>query len=81
MFVYAGIFALQIWIAERVLLMEDHRQQSECRSAAELLFICGCGQVGRTVVDQLQRLEFPFVLIETNEGSYRELLNNKNPVI
>ena len=30
--------------------------------------ICGYGQVGRTVVDQLQRLEIPFVLIETNEG-------------
>lgn len=43
--------------------------------------ICGYGQVGRTVVDQLQRLEIPFVLIETNEGLYRELLNDKTPVI
>jgi voltage-gated potassium channel len=43
--------------------------------------ICGYGQVGRTVVDQLERLDIPFVLIETNEGLYRELLNDKTPVI
>lgn len=36
--------------------------------------VCGYGQVGRTVVDQLKRLEIPMVLIETNEGLYRELL-------
>src|ERR1700676_1733461 len=38
--------------------------------------ICGYGQVGRTVVDQLTRLEIPFVLIETNEGLCREFLKN-----
>jgi len=43
--------------------------------------ICGYGQVGRTVVDQLTRLEIPFVLIETNEGLCRELLNNNVLVI
>jgi hypothetical protein len=32
--------------------------------------ICGYGQVGRTVVDQPDRLKIPFVLIETNEGLY-----------
>ena len=32
--------------------------------------------MGRTVVDQLTRLEIPFVLIETNEGLCRELLND-----
>jgi TrkA-N domain len=30
--------------------------------------ICGYGQVGRTVIEQLARLHIPFVLIETNEG-------------
>lgn len=39
--------------------------------------ICGYGQVGRTVVDQLNRLKIPFVLIETNEGLCRELLKEK----
>lgn len=38
--------------------------------------ICGYGQVGRTVVDQLKRLEIPLVLIETNEGLCRELLKD-----
>ena len=32
--------------------------------------------MGRTGVDQLTRLEIPFVLIETNEGLCRELLND-----
>jgi voltage-gated potassium channel len=38
--------------------------------------VCGYGQVGRTAVDQLVRLKIPFVLIETNEGLYRELLKD-----
>ncbi len=36
--------------------------------------ICRYGQVGRTVVDQLDCLKIPFVLIETNEGLYHQLL-------
>ncbi len=43
--------------------------------------ICGYGQVGRMVVDQLTRLEMPVVLIETNEGLCRELLNDDVLVI
>ena len=91
MFVYAGVFALQIWIAERVLLTIFSRHGVEAwrtminevnvNRLNDHFIICGYGQVGRTVVDQLQRLEIPFVLIETNEGLYRELLNDKIPVI
>ena len=90
-FVYAGVFALQIWIAERVLLTIFSRHGVEAwrtminevnvNRLHDHFIICGYGQVGRTVVDQLQRLEIPFVLIETNEGLYRELLNDKIPVI
>src|SRR5712664_4606281 len=36
--------------------------------------ICGYGQVGRTVIEQLNRARIPYVLIETNEGLYRQLL-------
>jgi voltage-gated potassium channel len=90
-FVYAGVFALQIWIAERVLVTIFSRHGVEAWRTMvnevnvdrlrDHFIICGYGQVGRTVVDQLQRLEIPFVLIETNEGLYRELLNDKIPVI
>lgn len=91
LFVYAGVFAFQIWIAERVLLTFFSRQGTEAWKSMvneinvdrlqDHFIICGYGQVGRTVVDQLQRLEIPFVLIETNEGLYRELLNEGTPVI
>lgn len=91
LFVYAGVFALQIWIAERVLVTIFSRHGVEAWRTMvnevnvdrlrDHFIICGYGQVGRTVVDQLQRLEIPFVLIETNEGLYRELLNDKTPVI
>lgn len=91
MFVYAGVFALQIWIAERVLLTIFSRHGVEAwrtminevnvNRLNDHFIICGYGQVGRTVVDQLQRLEIPFVLIETNEGLYRELLTDKIPVV
>jgi voltage-gated potassium channel len=85
-FVYVGVFAFQIWIAERVLVTIFNRQDLEAwksmindANIAKLkdhFIICGYGQVGRTVVDQLTRLEIPFVLIETNEGLCRELLND-----
>jgi len=91
MFVYAGVFALQIWIAERVLLTIFSRHGVEAWRTMvnevnvdrlrDHFIICGYGQVGRTVVDQLERLDIPFVLIETNEGLYQELLNDKTPVI
>ncbi len=91
LFVYVGVFAFQIWIAERILLtIFSHQGMEAWRSMInevnverlrDHFIICGYGQVGRTVVDQLQRLEIPYVLIETNEGLYRELLSDRTPVI
>ena len=91
LFVYVGVFAFQIWIAERVLLTIFSQQGVEAWKAMvnelsvdrlrDHFIICGYGQVARTVVDQLQRMEIPFVLIETNEGLYRELLSDRTPVI
>ena len=91
LFVYAGVFALQIWIAERVLLTIFSRHGVEAwrsminevnvNRLEDHFIICGYGQVGRTVVDQLQKMDIPFVLIETNEGLYRELMTDKIPVI
>jgi voltage-gated potassium channel len=85
-FVYLGVFAFQIWIAERLLITIFSRQGMEVwksmvndvnlENVTDHFIICGYGQVGRTVVDQLSRLEISFVLIETNEGLYRELLKD-----
>lgn len=47
-FVYFGVFAFQIWVAERLLITVSNRHSVEAFS--------GYGQVGRTVVDQLTRL-------------------------
>jgi voltage-gated potassium channel len=90
-FVYLGVFGFQIWIAERVLVTIFSRHGMEAWKSmlndinidrlSKHFIICGYGQVGRTVVDQLNRFEIPFVLIETNEGLYRELLNDRVPVI
>jgi len=84
LFVYLGVFAFQIWIAERIFVtIFSHQGRETWKSmtneiSIEVLqdhfIVCGYGQVGRTVVDQLNRLKIPFVLIETNEGLYRELL-------
>lgn len=91
LFVLIGVFAFQLWIAERVAVTIFRRQGKEVwKSMANEVslervkghfIICGYGQVGRTVVDQLGRLEIPFVLIETNEGLYRELLQDGLMVI
>src|ERR1700722_16799737 len=90
-FVYVGVFAFQVWIAERVLVTIFNRQGVEAWRAMvndvsierlrDHFIICGYGQVGRTVVDQISRLKIPFVLIETNEGICRELLKEKILII
>src|ERR1700685_3811626 len=90
-FVYGGVFAFQIWVAERVAVTIFNRQGMEAwrtmvndvsiEKLRDHFIICGYGQVGRTVVDQLTHLEIPFVLIETNEGLYRELLKDGVMVI
>lgn len=91
LFVYIGVFAFQVWIAERVLVTIFNRQSVEAwRSMIndanivklrDHFIICGYGQVGRTVVDQLKRHEIRFVLIETDEGLCRELLKEGVMVI
>ncbi|MGA8765233.1 MAG: NAD(P)-binding protein [Candidatus Sulfotelmatobacter sp.] len=85
--VFVGVFAFQIWVAERVLITIFNRQGVEAwrtmvndvniDKLKDHFIICGYGQVGRTVVDQLSRLQIPLVLIETNEGLCRELLKDK----
>ena len=82
--VYGGVFAFQIWVAERVAVTIFNRQGMEAwrtmvndfsiEKLKDHFIICGYGQVGRTVVDQLTRLKIPFVLIETNEDLCREVL-------
>lgn len=82
--VYVGVFAFQIWVAERILVTIFRKQGKEAwklmvndanlEKVRDHFIICGYGQVGRTVVDQLDRLKIPFVLIETNEGLYHQLL-------
>jgi voltage-gated potassium channel len=91
LFVFVGVFAFQIWVAERVLITIFNRQSMEAwrtmvndvniDKLRDHFIICGYGQVGRTVVDQLTRLQIPFVLIETNEGLCRELLKDRILVI
>jgi voltage-gated potassium channel len=85
-FVFLGVFSFQIWIAERVLGVIFRRQGLEAwrfimneatiDKVEDHFIVCGYGQVGRTAIDQLSRLKIPFVLIETNEGLYRELLKD-----
>ena len=86
-FVYCGVFAFQLWVAERVAVTIFKRQGVEVwrtmvndlsiENLSNHFIICGYGQVGRTVVDQLKHLKIPFVLIESNEGLCRELLKEK----
>ena len=86
LFVYVGVFAFQVWIAERVLVTIFNRQSMEAwrsmindiniAKLGDHFIICGYGQVGRTVVDQLNRHDIPFVLIETDEGLCHQLMKD-----
>src|ERR1700691_4535339 len=90
-FVYCGVFGFQIWVAERVAVTIFNRQGMEAwrtmvndvsiERLNEPFDYLWLREVGRTVVDQLNRLEIPFVLIETNEGLCRELLKEKVLII
>jgi hypothetical protein len=90
-FVYVGVFTFQVWIAERVLVTIFNRQGVEAWKSMindvnigklrDHFIICGYGQVGRTVFEQLKRHEIPLVLIETDEGLCRELLKDGVMVI
>ncbi|MFA6456230.1 MAG: NAD(P)-binding protein [Bacteroidota bacterium] len=82
--VYGGVVVFQIWIVERLLTSIFNKEAKKIWSARvnELkisrlknhCIICGYGQVGRTVIDQLIKSKYPFVLIETNEGLCSELV-------
>jgi voltage-gated potassium channel len=86
-----GIFGFEIWFAERILLTFIGHQGKEAWKSMlnemnlerihDHFIICGYGQVGRTVIEQLNRSRIPFVLIETNEGLYRQLLHEGALVI
>ncbi len=91
LFVYIGVFAFQIWVAERILVTIFRKQGREAwklmvndanlEKMRDHFIICGFGQVGRTVVDQLDRMKIPFVLVETNEGIHHQLLQEGTPVV
>ncbi len=83
-FVSFGVFAFEIWFAERILLtFMGHQGREVWKSmlnemnlerVRDHFIVCGYGQVGRTLIGNLAAAKIPFVLIETNEGLYRQLL-------
>ncbi len=89
--VYVGIFFFQIWFIERILvnifsgelkiLWRKRMSEVTIAKLKDHYIICGYGQVGRTVVDELVKLGVPFVLIEINESLAKELLKEGINVI
>lgn len=89
--VFIGVFAFQIWFAERILLSFFGHQGREVwkgmlnefnlEKIKDHFIICGYGQVGRTVAEHLIQCKIPFVLIETEEGLYRQLLQEDMVVL
>ncbi len=91
LFVFGGVFFFQVWFAERVLSALFAREGLEVwamiknrldvAAIRDHFIVCGYGQVGRTVADQLRKALIPFVLIEIDEGLAKELRNEGFPVI
>jgi hypothetical protein len=82
LFVFMGVFAFQVWIAERVAVMIFSRHGTEVwksmmneislekvKGHCIICGICGYGQVGRTVMDQLNNLEIPLSSSKPTRGS------------
>src|SRR5260370_9538169 len=84
--VASGIFAFEIWFAERIILtFVGHHGREVWKSMLnemnlerirDLFIICGYRQAGRTEIEQLNRALIPYVLIETNDALYRQLLQD-----
>jgi len=78
-FVYAGVFTLQIWISERFLLTIFSRHGVEgwrtmvnevnVNRLRDRFIICGYGQVGHTIVDHLQRFDIPLASTPKSRSS------------
>ncbi len=89
--VYFGVLAFQIWFAERVLSIIFRKEGREAwrlmvndayiDKIRDHFIVCGYGQVGRTVVEQLDRMRIPHILIERDEGLYQQLLTERIPVV
>lgn len=89
--VYVGIFFFQVWFIERILvnifsgelkiLWRKRMSEVVISKLKNHYIICGYGQVGRTVVDELIKLNLPFVLIELNESIAKELIKEGLNVI
>lgn len=82
--VFTGVFFFQIWFAERILSaifapegMEAWvmiKNQLNVGTIRDHFIVCGYGQVGRTVVDQLRKAQIPLVLIKSDDGLYKEVI-------
>lgn len=89
--VYTGVFFFQVWFAERVLVTLFGQKRTEIwgrfmnrikvQQMKDHFIVCGYGQVGRTVVDQLQKADIPFVLVEFDASLVRELIREGIPVV
>jgi voltage-gated potassium channel len=89
--VFTGVFFFQVWFAERVLSalfapgsMEAWamiKNQLDVAKMRDHFIVCGYGQVGRTVVDQLRKAQIPFVLIETDEDLCKDVRREGVPVV
>ena len=89
--VYFGVLAFQIWVAERVFSVLFRKEGREAWKAMvneatldkirDHFIVCGYGEVGRTVVEQLQRMKIPFVLIEKDESIYKGMLAEGVPIV
>lgn len=91
LFVYTGVFFFQVWMAERVLVTIFARNglgawgkmmnELKIANLKNHFVICGYGQVGRTVLDQMEKAGISFVLVEIDEGICNELLKDGIPVV
>ncbi|MDI6703201.1 MAG: NAD-binding protein [bacterium] len=90
-FVTLGIYFSGIWIVERFFrsffkgegkgVWLKMKNQLRLEKLENHLIICGYGQVGRTVVENLTENKIPFVVIENDESLVKSLLEEGKLVI
>lgn len=87
---FAGVGVILLIAAEfgRVVLQADlreligiRRDQKMIQKLKDHIVVCGYGRMGRAVVEVLKERKVPFVVVEKDESSCRELVDVRIPVI
>ncbi len=88
--IFAGVGAVA-WVARNAVeitlseqlwsSMSKRRVKQMIDKLSDHYIVCGCGRMGHAIVEEFQRYNAPFVIVESNEAKTKEFLEKGIPFI